>query len=134
MRLDLSFLFLLLVLNPQRLLAQDAQRLIGTWRLLSASSFSTKGDTNHAPYGARPAGFATYTPEQRVAVIIPTADRKPLPPADRQSASLEERANAFATLIAYAGRYRLSGDSVIHHVEAASVQNWVGTDLVRRVS
>lgn len=46
---------------------------------------------------------------------------------------LEEQAEAFKTFLAYAGRYKLSGDNVTHHIEIASIQNYVGKDLVRRV-
>jgi hypothetical protein len=52
---------------------------------------------------------------------------------DRISASVEERAEAYATYFAYAGTYALTGDKIVHHVEMASVQNWVNTDLVRIV-
>ena len=46
---------------------------------------------------------------------------------------MNERAEAFATSFSYAGRYSLAGDTIIHHVEIASVQNWVDTDLIRLV-
>lgn len=62
--------------------------------------------------------------------IITTDGRKPLT-GDWISAPAEERAEAFATGIAYAGRYTFSGDKVTHHVEAASSQNFVNTDFVR---
>jgi len=45
----------------------------------------------------------------------------------------EEKAQAFTTFIAYAGRYTFTGQQVIHHVEIASIQNWVNVDLVRDV-
>jgi hypothetical protein len=45
----------------------------------------------------------------------------------------DEQAEAFKTFFAYAGRYSLSGDEVIHSVEISSVQNYVGKDLVRSV-
>ena len=63
-------------------------------------------------------------------VIITTDGRKPLSVPDWISAPPDERAEAFATSVAYAGRYTPSGDKVIHHVEAASVQNFVNTDFV----
>lgn len=65
--------------------------------------------------------------------IISHSDRKPLASGNRISATAEERAEAFATSFSYAGRYSLFGDRIVHHVEIASVQNWVGTDLVRLV-
>ena len=63
--------------------------------------------------------------------IISHSGRKPLASGDRISASVDERAEAFATPFSYAGRYSLAGDKIIHHVEIASVQNWVDTDLIR---
>ena len=33
--------------------------------------------------------------------------------------SVQEKAEAFSTFLAYVGRYTVSGDRVIHHVEAA---------------
>jgi hypothetical protein len=48
-------------------------------------------------------------------------------------ATIEERAEAFTTFFAYAGRYTLTGDNVIHHAEISSLQNFVGADLVRLI-
>ena len=62
--------------------------------------------------------------------IIVNGGRKPFsttPP------SVEERAEAYSTLLAYAGSYTVSGDRVIHHVEAAWRQDWANTDQVRFV-
>jgi len=65
--------------------------------------------------------------------MISYGGRKPLSVADRISAPLEERAEAFTTFFSYGGRYSMVGDKVIHHVEISSVQNWVNTDLVRLI-
>jgi Lipocalin-like domain len=48
-------------------------------------------------------------------------------------AAVEEKAEAFSTFLAYAGRYTLMEDKVIHHAEISSIQNWVDTDLVRLI-
>jgi hypothetical protein len=105
-------------------------QLVGTWRLVAASATSGS-ERNDAPFGPTPSGLITYTSDGRVMAIISHSDRKQLASGDRISASADERAEAFATSFSYAGWYSLSGDRIIHHVEIASVQNWVGTDLVR---
>jgi Lipocalin-like domain len=111
---------------------KSANQVVGTWRLVAASA--TTGSTrNDAPYGPTPYGLLTYTGDGRVMAIICHTGRKPLASGDRISASLDERAEAFATSFSYAGSYSLSGDKLIHRVELASVQNWVDTDLVRLV-
>ena len=116
----------------QNVTLKSADQVVGTWRLVAASASS--GTTrNDAPYGPTPSGLITYTSDGRVMAIICHSGRKPLASGDRISASLDERAEAFATSFSYAGRYSLSGDKIIHRVELASVQNWVDTDLVRLV-
>ena len=108
-------------------------KLVGTWKLLSASGTTSAGDRAEAPYGAGPVGFLTYTADGRVTAVISYGGRKPLSIASGLSAPLEEQAEAFRTFIAYAGRYTLSGDKVTHHVEVSSIQNYVGKDLIRSI-
>ena len=90
-------------------------QIAGTWRLIAASATSG-GDRNDAPYGPNPSGFITYTGDGRVMAIISHSGRKPLASGDRISASVDERAEAFATSFSYAGRYSLAGDRIVHHV------------------
>ena len=53
---------------------------------------------------------------------------------DRVGAPETERAEAFATVISYSGRYTLGEGQVTHHVEVSSVPNWVETDFVRKAT
>jgi hypothetical protein len=102
-------------------------QLVGTWKLLSASSITTNGERDATPYGANPSGSLTYGSDARVTALISYGGRKPL----SGLGSLEEQAEAFKTFFAYAGRYTLTGDKVTHHVEISSIQNYVGRDLPR---
>jgi hypothetical protein len=119
---------------PSIISAQSKNGLVGTWKLLSASYVMDNGQTNKEPYGPHPTGFITYTTDDRFMVTIALDGRKPLSVNDPITAPVEERAQAFATFGAYAGRYTFTGDKVIHHVEVAWIQNWVGTDQVRLVT
>jgi hypothetical protein len=111
-------------------------KLVGTWKLVSASSTTPSGERGQAPYGSSPVGFLTYTEDGRISALISYGGRKRLsvvsvdggPPA-----LLEEQAEAFRTFLAYAGRYTLRGDQITHHVEISSIQNYVDKDLVRNV-
>ena len=105
------------------------EELTGTWKLLSASSTTSGGERNEAPYGVSPSGFLTYTSDGRVTALISYGGRKLL----QARAAVEEQAEAFKTFLAYAGRYTLSGDQITHHVEISSIQNYVNKDLVRTV-
>lgn len=107
----------------------DKERLFGTWRLVSASSTSSSGEKDVTPYGQNPSGLLTYTPDGRVSALISHGGRKPLSP----TASPQEKADAFSTFIAYAGRYKLEGERIVHHVEISSTQNYANRDLVRTI-
>jgi len=105
------------------------ERLFGTWRLVSVSSTTSKGEPNDSPYGLDPVGFLTYGTDGRVTALISYGGRKPL----SVGASTEEQAEAFKTFLAYTGQFRLVDDKVHHHIEMSSIQNYVGRDLVRSV-
>ncbi|MGA2647907.1 MAG: lipocalin-like domain-containing protein [Candidatus Sulfotelmatobacter sp.] len=105
-------------------------KLVGTWKLVSASSTTSNEERSESPYGASPAGFLSYTADGRVTAIISYGGRKPL---SFGGGALEEQAEAFKTFLAYAGRYTLSAEKVIHHIEISSIQNYVGKNLVRSI-
>ncbi|MFZ0213732.1 MAG: lipocalin-like domain-containing protein [Candidatus Acidiferrales bacterium] len=107
--------------------------ILGTWKLISASSSAASGERNDTPFGPSPAGFLTYTQDGRMTAIISYGARNRLSSTDSRSASAEEQAEAFRTFFAYAGRYTLNGDKVIHHVEISSIQDWAETDLIRSI-
>jgi hypothetical protein len=98
-------------------------RLVGTWKLVSASSSMAGGERNETPFGQGPAGFLTYTQDGRVTAMISYGGRKRLSSSDSFSTPIDEQAEAFSTFIAYAGRYTLDGDKVIHHVEEMNLGN-----------
>ncbi len=108
-------------------------KLVGTWRLVSAMSVSSDGEKDESPYGPSPTGFLTYGDDGRVTALISYGGRKPLS-AQSGPAQQEEQAEAFKTFLAYAGRYTFSGDKVSHRVEISSIQNFVNRDLVRTVT
>jgi hypothetical protein len=108
-------------------------KLVGVWKLVSASSTASTGERSETPYGPSPVGLLTYTEDGRVTVLISYGGRKPLSIGGAALALQEEQAEAFKTFVAYTGRYALSGDQVTHHIEISSIQNYVGKDLVRSV-
>lgn len=126
----LAVVFAVLVLSGD-LNAQNGGNPIGSWKLVSASASTGTGDRNDSPFGSSPTGALTYTPDGRMILIVSYSGRKLLSGADRIASPVSERAEAFTTSFAYAGRYTLAGDKVTHHVEVATVENWVNTDLVR---
>jgi Lipocalin-like domain len=104
--------------------------LLGTWKLISVTGTFADGTIEPEVYGSNPIGYITYTLDGRIMVVFSRSDRLPLS-GDMQSSPIEERAQAFSTFNAYAGTYTLSGNTITHHVEVASIPNRVGKDLVR---
>ncbi|HVB98337.1 MAG TPA: lipocalin-like domain-containing protein [Candidatus Dormibacteraeota bacterium] len=113
--------------------AQSKKSIVGTWKLVAVKSTTLKGVVNPNAFGKGPTGFATFTRTGRVSIIMSNADRKLLSVPDRVAAPMKERARAFATCIAYAGTYTVKGDTVILHIQAATMQNWVNTNNYRHL-
>jgi hypothetical protein len=111
--------------------AQTKEDLIGTWELVSTVTIRPNGE-RIPRYGEHAVGFLTYTRDGRMSVILTNADRKPLS-GDQFTAPAAERAEAFSGSSAYAGRYTIEGDRVVHHVEAATLPNRVNEDEARRM-
>jgi hypothetical protein len=130
----LVLLLLVPALGQENGLAQSKADLVGTWKLVSVLYVMDNGQTNKEPYGPHPTGLVTYTADDRMMAMIAFDGRKPLSVNDYITAPAEERAQAFATFVAYAGRYTFTGDKVVHHVEVSSLQNLVHTDQVRLVT
>jgi hypothetical protein len=114
--------------------AQCSYSVVGTWKLVSVTSTNDKSEVNKVALGQNPSGLLTYTADGRMMTIISDGGRKPLSTPDRVAAPAEERAQAYSTFMAYAGRYTFTCDKVVHHVEVASLQNWVNTDQTRIVT
>jgi hypothetical protein len=117
---------------PSDGIAQSKDALVGTWNLVSATTTTEKGEVKDA-FGRNPAGLLTYTADGRMIGIVTNGGRKPLSVPDNVWGPADERAEAFATVVAYGGRYTRAGGTVIHHVEVASIQNWVNTDVIRSI-
>jgi Lipocalin-like domain len=112
--------------------------LVGTWKLISARAIFPDGSVDTEVYGSNPTGYITYAAEGQMMVMFSRSDRPPLSgdatspfSASMLSVPVEERAQAFSTFSAYGGTYTVNENTVIHHVEVASIPNRVGKDLVR---
>jgi len=103
---------------------QDRERILGTWKLESVYiEFHDSGERK-TPFGANPNGYIIFTPEGRMMALLTPESRK-APQTDA------ERAEAFKSMYAYSGIYRLEGDRFITKVDTAWNEAWVGTDQVR---
>lgn len=108
----------------------DAVQLFGVWNLISAvAKDPSSGTLNGSIMGERPEGRIIYTPGGHVSTVIQFDGRVPL--TNLAQPEPEEAAAAYATYVAYSGRYTVEGDRVFHNVDICWLPNWAGTTLVR---
>ena len=119
-------LVLVALLVAQSAMADDRERLIGTWKLLSFDNEFQDGRPRSATllYGQNPTGFIILTAEGRMMAIVEGEGRKP-------ANTDEERAALLRTLLAYSGMYRVEGDKWITKVDVSWNSAYNGTDQVR---
>jgi Lipocalin-like domain len=108
--------------------ADEKDKLVGTWKLISAVSedLSTGQKTNI--YKGTPVGFLTYGTDNRVMTIVVDSVRKK--PAANVATAVEAEA-LFRSMAAYAGTYTVKGNQVIHVPDVSWNETWTGTDQIR---
>jgi hypothetical protein len=107
-------------------------RLPGAWKLISCHFKDSSGRTAY-PFGKHAAGRLIYEPDGRMAVQLMDPNRPRFTSDDPLAASEAEMRAAFGGYTAYYGTYSVHPDepTIVHHIEAALLPNWVGTDQRR---
>jgi len=108
------------------------ERLIGTWRLVSAETSEADGSFQPFPeYGPHPIGYLMYDNTGHMCVTL----ANPNPPhwADPEKPTDAERALTHKGMMAYCGTYevREKEGQVIHRPELAEWPHYIGSDQVR---
>ena len=104
--------------------AGDAERIVGTWKLVSYElEFQDNGERRPG-LGEHPHGYLVFTSEGRMIGYAEAAGRK-------QPTNDAEQAEAFRTLRAYTGKYRLEEDKWITKVDGSWLPAWLGTEQER---
>jgi Lipocalin-like domain len=102
--------------------------LVGAWTLKSTLRELVATGEKAPLFGEHPSGTLIYTAEGRVSAIMVADSRKA--PAGSAATDAETVA-LYRSMVAYAGRYTVEADRVIHHIEISWNQRWTGTDIVR---
>jgi hypothetical protein len=105
--------------------------LVGAWRLRRWLALAEDGSESK-PMGEAPEGLLVYSGDGTMIGIMGPAARPLFASDDVTGGTDNERAQAFATFIAYGGHYEIEGDTVRHDVEASLFPNWIGTVQRRR--
>jgi hypothetical protein len=103
--------------------------IVGTWQVTSFSMLELDSNKTSRPFGENPNGYVQYSPGGHVVLFLQSGDPKrptTFPYSDA------DRAAAHRTIFgAYAGKYTVDGDKVVHHITASWRPEWNGTDQTR---
>jgi Lipocalin-like domain len=124
----ISTLALLALRSATPSLADDKDKLVGTWKLVSAVSEDLASGQKTNIYKGTPTGFITYGADGRMMTMIVDSPRKRPEGAVVTTAEAEA---LFRSMAAYAGTYTIQGNQIIHRPDVSWNETWTGTDQVR---
>jgi hypothetical protein len=110
----------------------DKNLLLGRWNIISWEQRYDDGRVTH-PLGTALEGFIQYDANGQMICMIGRIDRPNFSTGGQWNASNDEKAAAYSSYLAYAGRYSVNGESVTHHVDLSLFPNWKNGDQKRRV-
>ena len=112
--------------------AAAGNAVIGAWKLVTFDVDEGKG-VEKPRFGPEPAGYLLYTENERMSAVLMGTRRAALKPPQSVGAPASGACvESVADFLAYAGRYEIKGDRVLHHVEVCVFTNLVGTTLERQ--
>ena len=106
--------------------------LVGRWDIVSWVQAYDDGRRQY-PMGEDLHGFIRYGDDGDMTVMIARRDRPNFSTGGQWDAADHEKAAAYESMLAYAGRYELDGDHVVHHVDMSLFPGWTGGQQRRRV-
>ena len=122
------------------------EQFMGTWKLKSVVKKSAAGLVNK-PFADNPLGYISYMPDGFMHAILMKSGRGLIgvPPEELSYAARSKKLlmswkyikagigyiKAMTSFLSYCGTYEIRGNIVVHHVKAAMVPDWIGTDLTR---
>jgi len=104
------------------------EKLIGTWKLVSAIREEIPQGTKVDQLGRNPTGYLNYAPDGRMMAIIARGDR--VQPAQERATAAEAEA-LFRSVLSYAGTYTVSGNEITHSVDISWNERWTGSSQTR---
>ena len=96
-------------LAAQPSFADDREKVIGIWKLVSQEIEIQATGQKEPVMGRSPTGYAIFTAEGRVMFVLTGEGRKP-------PQTVQDRADLLNSMAAYTGMYRLEGEKWISSV------------------
>lgn len=122
-------------IDPDRTIAfrREGASLLGTWTLVAVEGRS-EGRVTSMPFGPNPVGQLVYLEGGCMNVILMAGGRAKFGSHGIGAGTGREKAAAFDSFLAYAGRYERLENRVIHYPEVASIPDFVGVPEERFVA
>jgi Lipocalin-like domain len=111
---------------------QLADALVGSWRLVDYVTRDAEGHLKR-PFGLHPQGRLIYTASGLMSVQFAGTARPKLRSRGLDKVNPEQERAAFRSYVAYSGRYRMDGGTVIHEVDLSLFPDWVDQLQTRTV-
>ncbi|WP_292934223.1 lipocalin-like domain-containing protein [Noviherbaspirillum sp.] len=108
------------------------QGMTGRWQIVAWEQVYDDGRRTY-PMGQQVEGFIQYDPDGRMMCMLCRGDRQNFTTGGQWNASEQEKAQAYSSMLAYAGTYSVAGDTVSHNVELSAFPNWKGGTQKRRI-
>jgi hypothetical protein len=114
----------LVCLLMQPSFADDRDKLLGNWKLVSWEK-ETIATGERKPYlGSTPTGYLIFTPQGRMMVLITGEGRLGLN-------TNQHCAELFSSMYAYTGMYQIQGDKWSTKIDVSWNPGWVGNNAIR---
>jgi len=104
------------------------ERLVGTWKLVSATREDVATGTKSDFLGADPVGFISYSADGRM-IVLNVGGGRPKPQGTHPTAAEAEK--LFRSMTSYAGSYTIDGNVITHHVDISWNEAWTGSEQKR---
>jgi hypothetical protein len=98
--------------------------IVANWNLVSVFTKDLATGKRDSPLGEHPTGHIIFTPQGRMMVL--NVHEKRTPPKTDQ-----DRIDLHKYMLAYSGRYEVTGDKIVTHVDISWNESLTGTDQLR---
>jgi hypothetical protein len=123
-RLKWLGVLILLLLVEQASFADDRDKLLGIWKLVSWEKETIATGQRKLFFGKSPSGYLIFTPEGRMMLIITGEGRLGLN-------TNQNCTELFSSMYSYTGTYQVQGDKWITKIDVASNPGFVGENAIR---
>lgn len=107
--------------------------VVGAWSLDTFEERTADGSFKPR-FGPDPVGYLIYTASGRMSAVLSAKHRAPFRSPDAAASTKAQSIEAVHNFLAYAGRYELHKDYVLHHIETSVFTDLVGVTLKRGYS